>query len=170
MLSDLIIVFGYIHDAITVIHRWGIATRLYHNDGTQLQIVRLHLCVYVAKRPGKRVSSVSDSDGIHSHETQIQRIIQGSVSTRRLVVHSNGGADRILPVCDILVLPDPPNTVDHSVVEVKIWVTRGGEKITSRVSSDREVTGGVHTEETAGEVSLHPCGEGGEVGEVGDQR
>lgn len=89
--------------------------------------VRLRSYVDVTEWSCKRVARITDGDWFSSNITQIYYVVQCGISAGRLVVDSDGGANSILPVRDILVLPDPPDTVDHSVVEVEVWVAGGGK-------------------------------------------
>jgi hypothetical protein len=38
------------------------------------------------------------------------------------------------------LLPDPPGAIDHAVVEIEQWVTRGSEDVTAWVSAHGVVT------------------------------
>jgi molybdopterin-binding protein len=101
--------------------------------------------------------------------TQVKGIVEGCVPARWLVVDSEGALNRVLPVLDIQILPGPPNTIDHSVVQEEERVAGRGEEVTSRVAANGEVTSGVHAEESVQEVALHPGSEPVKVLVVFDQ-
>ena len=52
-------------------------------------------------------------------------------------------------------LPDPPDTVNHGVVQVEGRVTRGSVDITTRVSTHGVVTATVDTDVTSAGDTLH---------------
>lgn len=63
--------------------------------------------------------------------------------------------NRILPRRQILVLPDPPDTVDIRVVQPERGVTRAGEEVSPWVATDGEVAPAVHPEDALGKDTLH---------------
>jgi hypothetical protein len=77
--------------------------------------------INVAEWPSKRAHRILVRDVFKriQHRTQGQRVIECAVTTRRRVQESDGAIDRIPPVLEILVLPDPPCAVDLSVVKVE---------------------------------------------------
>ena len=77
--------------------------------------------INVAEWPTKRAHRILVRDVFKriQHRTQGQRVIECGVTTRRRVQESDGAIDRIPPVLEILVLPNPPCAVDLSMVEVE---------------------------------------------------
>lgn len=77
--------------------------------------------INVAEWPTKRAHRILVRDVFKciQHRTQGQRVIECAVTTRRRVQESDGAIDRIPPVLEIVVLPDPPCAVDLSMVEVE---------------------------------------------------
>ena len=77
--------------------------------------------INVAEWPTKRAHRILVRDVFKriQHRTQCQRVIECAVTTRRRVQESDGAIDRIPPVLEILVLPNPPCAVDLSMVEVE---------------------------------------------------
>lgn len=60
-----------------------------------------------------------------------------------------------MAVLDVLILPDPPCSVDLRVVKVEGWVSWGGEDISAWVTADGEVSSSVDAEFSRCEVALH---------------
>ena len=77
--------------------------------------------INVAEWPTKRAHRILVRDVFKriQHRTQGQRVIECAVTTRRRVQESDGAIDRIPPVLEILVLPNPPCEVDLRMVEVE---------------------------------------------------
>lgn len=76
----------------------------------------------------------------------------------------------ILPRRQILVLPDPPDTVDVRVVQPERGVTRAGEEVSPGVATNCEVAPAVHPEHALGKDTLHVILEVGDVIVRGQQR
>lgn len=102
-------------------------------------------------------------------DADIDEVVQRGVGRWREVEDCVRTADGVLAVLGVLVLPDPPCTVDLGVVEEEVGVTRGGIEIAARVAADPEVAAGMHTEVFVRKVTLHPVLEADDVGAVGDQ-
>ncbi len=79
--------------------------------------------------------------------SQVDDILQSSVSAGRVVVQGDGAGDSVLAVLQVLVLPDPPGAVDLGMVEEKGWVSGGDEDVSAWVTADGEVACGVYAAE-----------------------
>jgi hypothetical protein len=143
----------------------------HHKRKNKLPSQHLRSNVDIAEWTSGGASKLSDSD-IGSVNTNADKIIKCSISARWVIVESDGTTNSVLSVLDVLVLPDPPGSVDLSVVKEEDRVSWGREDISSWVTSGDEVTGGVNTVLSAGKVTLHgglEIGDGGvAVDEVGD--
>ena len=85
-----------------------------------LRRIRLH--IDIAERPTQRAHRILDRNipkRILKHGTQRQGIIQHTLPTRRVVLERDSTINRISPVLEILVLPDPPRAIDLCMVEVE---------------------------------------------------
>lgn len=69
----------------------------------------------------------------------------------------------ILPRRQILVLPNPPDTVDVGVVQPERRVTRAGEEVSPWVATNCEVAPAVHPEHALGKDTLHVILEVGDI-------
>lgn len=76
----------------------------------------------------------------------------------------------ILPRRQILILPDPPDPINTSMVQPERRVSSAREEITSRVTTDSEVAPGVHPEDALSKYTLHVILEVGDVIACGQQR
>lgn len=123
-----------------------------------------YLCVDITERPRHCVSRLLNTNLRHTHISHSNPVSKRRIPTRRFIVDRNRSSNGVQPVLQIQILPRPVDTVDHSVMEIKRWVPRGREKITSGVTADGEMPGRVDAEEAIGEVALHA---GREVEEVG---
>ena len=110
------------------------------------------------------------TDGsIRTIDAQGNGILKCSISAWRAVVQGDGSSNGVLSVLDILILPDPPSTIDLSVVNPECWVSWRNEDISTWVTTNGEVTGSVHAVESGCEVSLHDGLKAADVGVVGDE-
>jgi hypothetical protein len=57
-----------------------------------------------------------------------------------LVEEGDGASDGVQAVGRVLVLPDPPDAVDHAVVQEECGVARRGEEISAWVTADGVVS------------------------------
>ena len=128
----------------------------------------MYLNINVAKRSSSSRHKISDRNW-GSINSQINNIIQSTVAAGWHVVQSDGSRDGIQAGLDVLILPDPPGTIDLCVVKPEGWISRGGEDVSTWVTADGEVTAGVDTEDAVSEVTLHDCLEPVDVGVVGDE-
>jgi len=109
-----------------IIHKAAIAHTLCYTS---------YLHIDIAERPTKRAHRIPNRNILKrtlKHRAQSQRIIQRAITTRRSVIERNSTANRISPVIEILVLPDPPRAIDLCVVEVEgltIESARIGSKV-----------------------------------------
>lgn len=74
-----------------------------------------------------------------------------------------------MAVGDVLVLPDPPGAINLSVMEEECRVSWGSEDVSTWIATDGEVSGGVDSVETSGEITLHGGLEVGDVGVLDDE-
>lgn len=74
------------------------------------------LRIDVAEGTAQRAQRRSDRN-IPSIDSEVYGILNRSVSAWRIVVKGDGASNGILAVGQVLVLPDPPCTVDLGVVE-----------------------------------------------------
>ena len=126
------------------------------------------LCVNVAELITDRAHSVPNLD-LRCEDTQVDIVIERGVRGRRGVKHSVCACDSVLAFLKILVLPDPPRTIDLAVVQEEPGVAGRCEEVSARVTSDPEVTTSVHAKVAGCEVTLHPVLEAGNSGTVGDE-
>lgn len=83
-------------------------------------IKRSHLSVDVAERTSKGVHGVTLGDvGELSlkHLTKGQGVVEGTVAAGRHIQEGDGVRDGVLAVLDVLVLPDPPDAIDLTMVD-----------------------------------------------------
>lgn len=121
--------------------------KMFCNAFTRPAIVSIHfatLFVAVAKRSRLRVHQISQLDTFRRIHSKIDDIFKGSVATWRRVVDGDGVSDLMYSVCGILILPDPPDSVNLGVLKVPPWVAGTGKEITSWVATDEEVAAGVY--------------------------
>ena len=88
----------------------------------------IYLHIDIAERPTKRAHRILNRNipkRILKHRTQRQRIIQRTLPTRRVVLERDSTINRISPVLEILVLPDPPSSVNLGVVLPEVWIGWG---------------------------------------------
>lgn len=80
---------------------------------------RLHLSVDVAEWTGKGIHGISLGDvGELSleHLTKGHGVVEGTVAAGRKIQEGDGVSDGVLAVLNVLILPNPPDAVDLSVV------------------------------------------------------
>lgn len=146
------------------------------------------LNIYVAERTSESVHRVPNLN-TRSINTEIDIILQGSISGRWGVVQGDGARNGVLSVLQILVLPDPPCAVDLRVMKEESWVSWGGEDVSTGIASDGEVATSVYAAvgkmwsvpphlreakqfnllEPSCKISLHSGLEGANVGVLCDQ-
>ena len=81
-----------------------------------------YLHIDIAERTTKRAHRIRNRNILKrtlKHRAQRQRIIQRTVATRRGVIERDSTANRIPPILEILVLPNPPRAIDLCVVKVE---------------------------------------------------
>lgn len=75
-----------------------------------------------------------------------------------------------MAVLDVLILPDPPRSVNLGVVKVEGRVTWGSKDISAWVTTNGEVSSSMDTEFSRCEVALHDGLEPVDIGIVTDER
>jgi hypothetical protein len=68
-----------------------------------------------------------------------------------------------------LVLPDPPCTIDLSMVQEEVRVAGRSVEVAARVATDPEVAASVHTQVAGREVTLHSVLEAEDIRAVRDE-
>lgn len=112
--------------------------------------------------------------GALANSTHIHPVVKGTKRQRWVVEDVDATGNGVLTVLQVLVLPDPPGTVDLSVVEPEHGVSGGDEEISTWVTTNGVVTTGVDTVEAIEEGgtvndTLHGILEGAHGLVVGDQ-
>jgi hypothetical protein len=130
-------------------------------------VVRLS-CINVAELIANRAHSITNLD-LRREDAQVDNIVERGVGGRRRIEHRVRTGDRILASLQILVLPDPPGTIDLAVVQEEPRVTGRREEISTRVTTDPEVTTGMHAKVAVRKVALHFVLEAGDIGAVRDE-
>lgn len=130
--------------------------------------MRLELHVNVAERSSLRRHHGTNCC-VGTIDAQCDGIREESVSARWAVVQSDGSGNGVLSVLEILVLPNPPSTIDLSVVKPECWVSWRNKDVSTRVTTDGEVTGCMNAVETTRKVTLHDGLEVVDVGVLSDQ-
>lgn len=86
---------------------------------------------------------------VRSIVTNVLKIIQSGVGTRRIVLKSVGTIQSLETrnrfVESVECLPDEPDTIDHGVVKPEHWVNWGREEVV-HLCADGEMAGGVESE------------------------
>ena len=98
--------------------------------------MRLH--VYVTERTADSRQQIANRPGGSSSISELNLIIEGAVSARWRVEESLRSGDsvaRVLALVRRQHLPDPPDAVDHTVVEVECWVAWAGVHIVARIAA-----------------------------------
>ncbi len=116
----------------------------------------------------KGVHSVLDLD-VDGVDTEGDIVLQSSVTAGRVVIQGDGTGDGVLPIGQVLVLPDPPSSVNLRVVKEESWVSRRSEDISAWVATNGEVATRVDPVEAGSKVALHVGLEIGDVGFVDDE-
>lgn len=91
----------------------------------------LQLLIHIAEftaLPSKSIKQLPERNR-RCVNTEVIKVIQGPIVTGRVIVNGERSRDGILPRCQVLNLPDPPDTVDHAVVEEEGRVARGGKEV-----------------------------------------
>lgn len=102
-------------------------------------------------------------------------IIEGGVVTGREVQQSFRSINRIVAVRNVQILPNPPNTIDHAMMEIEDWITGTNEHIRSWITCDSVVSTAVQTDQVIGSRDtiesilevLDGLGDEKEVGDAG---
>lgn len=80
-----------------------------------------HLDIDIAERTSRSAERILNQDTL-SINTQLNYIVQPSISRRRVIVQSDSSSQRVVTlgtttIFRILVLPDPPRTIDLCMME-----------------------------------------------------
>lgn len=115
------------------------------------------LQVDIAEWSGKCAHQILDLS-LRSNPTNIDIVIKCSLSTGRHVEESVCALHGILAVNTLLGvkhLPDPPDTVNHGVVQVESRITGRSEDISTGITAERIVAPSVDTNVTSAGNTLH---------------
>jgi hypothetical protein len=95
--------------------------------------------IHIAKRTGSCAQRILDQDALSIH-TQINHIIQSGIPRWRAVIQCDGASQGVIAfrtatACRILILPDPPGTIDLRMMQPKPNITWGRENVRSRIAA-----------------------------------
>lgn len=109
---------------------------------------RPHLQVDVAKWSTGGVNNLTNSSG-KTKDAHLKTISQLTITSWWHVHHVDGASNSVggKTSLQVLVLPDPPGTIDLSVVKPESWVSWGDEEISTWVTTNGVVTGSMDTVE-----------------------
>jgi hypothetical protein len=102
-------------------------------------------------------------------DTKVDKIVKRGVSRWGEVENGVCTSNSVLAILQVLVLPDPPSSIDLSVVQEEVWVTRRGIEVTARIASNPKVTTSVYAKVTRWKITLHPVLEAENIGAIGDE-
>jgi hypothetical protein len=98
----------------------------------------LHLNVYVAERPSCCRHHVPDLNNLTRHIFHLHRIIECQLRARGHIEECAGPIDGVVAIdarLRVKHLPDPPCSINPTVVKEKCWIRWRHTNITSRVAS-----------------------------------
>ena len=98
----------------------------------------MHLQVHVTERTANSRQQVPNRLGGSRSIPKLDLIIERAVSTGRHIEESlcsGDGFARELALVRREHLPDPPDTIDHGVVEVECRIARAGEHIVAGIAA-----------------------------------
>ena len=107
-----------------------------------------YLQIDVAKWSTGRVNNLTNSCG-KAKDAHLKTISQLTITSWWHVHHVDGASNSVArkTSLQVLVLPDPPGTIDLSVVKPESWISWGDEEISTWVTTNGVVTGSVDTVE-----------------------
>lgn len=107
---------------------------------------RPHLQIDVAKWSTGGVDNLTNSSG-KTKDAHLKTISQLTITSWWHVQHVDGASNSVggKTGLQVLVLPDPPGTIDLSVVKPENWVSWGDEEISSWVATNGVVASSVNT-------------------------
>ena len=85
-------------------------------------LASITLYIDVAERSTKSGHGTCNGNAHRLVYAQLKKILESCVATYWVVVERDGASNGVLPVLQVLVLPDPPYTIDLCVVQEKVWV------------------------------------------------
>jgi hypothetical protein len=93
--------------------------------------------IHITERTSSSAKRVLDQNAL-SINTQIDHIIRPGIPRWRFVVQSDGSSQRVVALSTaaarrILILPDPPGTINLRMVQIKPRITRRIEQVTCKV-------------------------------------
>ena len=131
--------------------------------------MRISLDVNVAKGASHGAHDILDCNWCCIH-SKINEVVKSTISARRRVIQSDCSRDGILSVLNVLILPDPPGSINLGVMKEESGVARRGENVSSWITSDCKVSTGMYPIESSGEIALHDCLEPVNVGILFNER
>ena len=87
--------------------------------------------------------------------SQIHTIIQCCIRTRWFVLECKSSRYSCETIREILELPDPPNSIDHAVMQEESWITRRSEEVPTWIPTDCEIATSMYTPFSDGEDTLY---------------
>jgi hypothetical protein len=102
----------------------------------------MHLQVHIAERTTDSRQQITNWPGGPCSISELDLIIERAVRTWWRVQESLCSGDGF--ACELAFvrrqhLPDPPDTIDHAVVQIKYWVARTGEHVVAGIATDSVV-------------------------------
>jgi hypothetical protein len=82
----------------------------------------LCLSIYVTEWPRDRAHRVLNRDVRSAYIPYAEHIVKSSIAAWWVVQEGHGTRDAILPALQVKILPRPPNTIDHGVMEIEGWI------------------------------------------------
>ena len=106
----------------------------------QLSTPNLHSQVDIAERTINSAHSIPHSLGRDgARVAHIKHIIKGNSARRGLVEQGAGTRDGVEAVEGVQVLPDPPDAINHGVVQVEGWVAGRNHEVAAGITAHGEV-------------------------------
>jgi len=82
----------------------------------------------VTSLPTHRRQQVSQPNSF-TINAQICGVIQCAIPARRVIIECDSSRNNVLSHLEVLQLPDPPNTIDHAVMEIEGRIARGSVEV-----------------------------------------
>lgn len=102
-------------------------------------IFEFELDIDIAKWPINRTYHIPNRHSI-GHNTHPNSVAQSRIPARRVIVQRYRSRNCVPPLVQILILPDPPCTIDLSMMYPESRITRRGEQVSRWVAAIGEVS------------------------------
>lgn len=144
----------------------------YHHMLQPILLDAIHLFINITKRPRQcihRISYLDPVQPIRINDTQLYPIVQRSIPTRRHIIHcsripNHKQSITIFTLISVIfssirkvVLPNPPHPINLCMLQIEEWISHRRKRISAWISTSNEVPGGMNSQKSRSEVSLHSC-------------